>query len=139
MFTYNPPDSHRPLTPSRVSHPLPLYVRALAEILPPNPAREGGGGRGEDDEADPALLRLPAVGLRGTWARAYALLTELVGRVGWDELLRIRSEVFVMEEEYRMQKAMGVVSLILIGFFYAGFFFEGSFFWMVESFVFSGI
>lgn len=57
------------------------------------------------DQADPALLRLPAPGLRGTWARAYALLTRLVAKIGWDELLKTRSLVFVMEEEYRMQKA----------------------------------
>ena len=50
-------------------------------------------------------MRLPAPGLRGTWARAYALLTRLVSRIGWDELLKTRSLVFVMEEEYRMQKA----------------------------------
>lgn len=100
MFTYNPPDTHRVLTPSRTSSPFhrPPYYRPIAEILPPKE-------RGEDDEADPALLRLPSVGLRGTWKRAYNLLTDLVSKVGWDELLRIRSEVFVMEEEYRMQKA----------------------------------
>jgi len=49
-------------------------------------------------------MRLPAPGLRGTWARAYALLTRLVSNIGWDELLKTRSVVFVMEEEYRMQK-----------------------------------
>ena len=57
-------------------------------------------------QADPALLRLPAPGLRGTWARAYALLTRLVSQIGWDELLKTSSSVFVMEEEYRMQKAL---------------------------------
>ena len=50
-------------------------------------------------------MRLPAPGLRGTWARAYALLARLVSGIGWDELLKTRSLVFVMEEEYRMQKA----------------------------------
>lgn len=49
-------------------------------------------------------MRLPAPGLRGTWARAYALLTRLVSKIGWDELLKTRSVVFVMEEEYRMQR-----------------------------------
>lgn len=29
----------------------------------------------------------------------------LVSHIGWDELLKTRSSVFVMEEEYRMQKA----------------------------------
>ncbi len=55
-------------------------------------------------QADIALLRLPAPSLRGTFAKAYALLTRLVGQIGWDELLRTRSSVFVMEEEYRKHK-----------------------------------
>jgi hypothetical protein len=60
---------------------------------------------GRDNEADVALLRLPAPALRGTFAKAYELLTKLVSQIGWDELLRCRSQVFVMEEEYRAQKA----------------------------------
>ena len=56
-------------------------------------------------QADVALLRLPAPSLRGTFSKAYTLLTRLVSQIGWDELLRTRSSVFVMEEEYRQQKA----------------------------------
>jgi hypothetical protein len=48
---------------------------------------------------------LPAPALHGTFAKAYSLLTRLATKVGWDDLLRFRSAVFVMEEEYRMQKA----------------------------------
>jgi hypothetical protein len=95
MFTFNGRDAHRSLTALRLH--LPINA-AVAEILP---ERE----RTEDDDADSALQRLPAPGLRGTWARAYALLTRLVSQIGWDELLKTRSAVFVMEEEYRMQKA----------------------------------
>nr|VWO95775.1 Tubulin beta chain (Beta-tubulin) [Ganoderma boninense] len=95
MFTYNGRDAHRSLTPARVHLP---PKGTIVEILPERI-------KTEDDEADPALLRLPAPGLRGTWARAYALLTRLVSQIGWDELLKTRSSVFVMEEEYRMQKA----------------------------------
>jgi Chs5-Arf1p-binding protein BUD7/BCH1 len=36
--------------------------------------------------------------------RAYSL-TRLISEIGWDELLKTRSAVFVMEEEYRMQKS----------------------------------
>ncbi|KAJ6532773.1 Chs5p-Arf1p-binding proteins-domain-containing protein [Mycena vulgaris] len=97
MFTFNGRDAHRALTPSRVHLP---FHRSIGEILPDRV-------KTEDDEADPALQRLPAPGLRGTWARAYALLTRLVAQIGWDELLKTRSSVFVMEEEYRMQKAQG--------------------------------
>ncbi|KAI6021655.1 hypothetical protein PISMIDRAFT_673903 [Pisolithus microcarpus 441] len=95
MFTYNGRDNHRSIPTSRVHLPL---KRQISDILPERQKLE-------DDEADPALLRLPAPGLRGTWARAYALLTRLVSEIGWDELLKTRSAVFVMEEEYRMQKA----------------------------------
>lgn len=95
MFTFNSRDAHRQLTPARVHLP---FQKPIGDILPEKT-------KTEDDDADPALLRLPAPALRGTWARAYALLTRLVAQVGWDELLKTRSTVFVMEEEYRMQKA----------------------------------
>jgi hypothetical protein len=102
MFTFNGRDAHRNLTALRLHLPTKA---AVAEILP---ERE----KTEDDEADPALQRLPAPGLRGTWARAYALLTRLVSQIGWDELLKSRSAVFVMEEEYRMQKAQADIAAV---------------------------
>ena len=102
MFTFNGRDAHRNLTALRLHLPTKA---AVIEILP---ERE----KTEDDEADPALQRLPAPGLRGTWARAYALLTRLVSQIGWDELLKTRSAVFVMEEEYRMQKAQVDISAV---------------------------
>ncbi|KIJ15079.1 hypothetical protein PAXINDRAFT_169285 [Paxillus involutus ATCC 200175] len=95
MFTFNGRDAHRTIPTSRVHLP---FQRQIGDILPEKQ-------KTEDDEADPALLRLPAPGLRGTWARAYSLLTRLVSEIGWDELLKTRSSVFVMEEEYRMQKS----------------------------------
>ncbi|KAF8840069.1 chaps-domain-containing protein [Paxillus ammoniavirescens] len=95
MFTFNGRDAHRTIPTSRVHLP---FQRQIGDILPEKQ-------KTEDDEADPALLRLPAPGLRGTWARAYTLLTRLVSEIGWDELLKTRSSVFVMEEEYRMQKS----------------------------------
>ena len=94
MFTYNGRDAHRNLPATRIHLP---PKGAVVEILPERT-------KTAEDEADPALLRLPAPGLRGTWARAYGLLTRLVSKIGWDELLKTRSAVFVMEEEYRMQK-----------------------------------
>jgi hypothetical protein len=62
------------------------------------------GPEADNNEADVNLLRLPAPNLKGTWKKAYELLARLVSQIGWDELLKARSEVFVMEEEYRMQK-----------------------------------
>lgn len=35
----------------------------------------------------------------------------LVSHIGWDELLKSRSQVFVMEEEYRMQKVQADASV----------------------------
>ncbi|KAH8102294.1 chaps-domain-containing protein [Cristinia sonorae] len=95
MFTYNGRDAHRTLPAARIHLP---PNGTIVDILPERT-------KTENDEADPALLRLPAPGLRGTWARAYSLLTRLVSKIGWDELLKTRSAVFVMEEEYRAQKA----------------------------------
>lgn len=66
-------------------------------------------------KADVALLRLPAPGLRGTFAKAYHLLTLLASKIGWDELLKTRSQVFVMEEEYRLHKTHASVDLNLNG------------------------
>ncbi|KAJ9097794.1 hypothetical protein QFC19_006662 [Naganishia cerealis] len=95
MFTFNERDLHRMPTPARTHLPIKAFI-AAANILDEDSAR--------DNEADIALLRLPAPGLRGTFAKAYDLLTRLVTQVGWDDLLRTRSSVFVMEEEYRKHK-----------------------------------
>ncbi|TFY70755.1 hypothetical protein EVG20_g2256 [Dentipellis fragilis] len=105
MFTFNGRDAHRNLTAARIHLPV---KSSIWEVLP---ERE----KTEDDEADPALQRLPAPGLRGTWARAYSLLTRLVSQIGWDELLKTRSAVFVMEEEYRMQKAQTDIHTVVNG------------------------
>lgn len=83
-------------TPARTHLPIKAFI-ASSNILDEDAAR--------DNEADIALLRLPAPGLRGTFAQAYQLLTRLVSQLGWDELLRTRSSVFVMEEEYRKHKS----------------------------------
>jgi len=54
---------------------------------------------------DPTLLKLPGATLKGTFLKAYKLLTEITAKVGWDALLKYRSNVFVMEEEYRNEKS----------------------------------
>lgn len=95
MFTFNERDLHRMPTPARTHLPIKKFI-AESGILDEESAR--------DNEADVALLRLPAPGLRGTFAKAYSLLTLLVSKIGWDELLKTRSVVFVMEEEYRAHK-----------------------------------
>ncbi|KDN44030.1 hypothetical protein RSAG8_05762, partial [Rhizoctonia solani AG-8 WAC10335] len=95
MFTYNERDLHRMPTPARTHLPVREFIKDSG-VLDEDSAR--------DNEADIGLLSLPAPSLRGTFAKAYALLTRLAADVGWDELLRKRSAVFVMEEEYRTVK-----------------------------------
>ncbi|KAG8800134.1 hypothetical protein FRC16_003521 [Serendipita sp. 398] len=95
MFTYNDRDLHRMPTPNRTHLPIKQFI-ADSQIL---------DNDGVEEDTDPALLRLPAPALRGTFAKAYELLCRLVSDIGWDELLKTRSAVFVMEEEYRNQKA----------------------------------
>ncbi|KAK8854711.1 hypothetical protein IAR55_003450 [Kwoniella newhampshirensis] len=102
MFTFNERDLHRMPTPVKTHLPVKKFI-ADSNILDEESAR--------DNEADVALLRLPAPGLRGTFAKAYSLLTLLVSKIGWDELLKTRSVVFVMEEEYRLHKTTASVDL----------------------------
>ncbi|CAG8523212.1 1437_t:CDS:10 [Paraglomus brasilianum] len=96
MFTYNERDMHRMPTPARSHLPVRADI-ANAGIL--------GDDNIYDNEFDEKPILLPASSLRGTFAKAYLLLTRLVHKVGWDALLKFRSSVFVMEEEYRLQKA----------------------------------
>jgi hypothetical protein len=51
-------------------------------------------------------LRLPSTSLKGTFLQAYLLLNEICNKIGWDDLLKHRSVVFVMEEEYRIHRAI---------------------------------
>ncbi|KAI9301442.1 Chs5p-Arf1p-binding proteins-domain-containing protein [Cunninghamella echinulata] len=97
MFTYSERDMHRMPAPAKTHLPI------KPDIANSGVMEEDAVGR--ENEADPNLLRLPAPALHGTFAKAYALLTRLASRIGWDDLLKCRSYVFVMEEEYRMQKA----------------------------------
>ncbi|CAO3594242.1 unnamed protein product [Absidia cylindrospora] len=97
MFTYSERDMHRMPAPAKTHLPVKPDIASSGIMEEDVVSRE--------NEADPNLLRLPAPALHGTFAKAYALLTRLATRIGWDDLLKCRSHVFVMEEEYRMQKA----------------------------------
>lgn len=103
MFTYNERDLHRMPTPARSHLPMKDFIAASGVL-------DDEANSAHNNDADVALLRLPAPSLRGTFAKAYGLLAQLVSQIGWDELLKCRSQVFVMEEEYRMQKANDPVS-----------------------------
>ncbi|KAF2473330.1 bud site selection protein 7 [Lindgomyces ingoldianus] len=95
MFTYQDKDAPRMPEPQRVF--LPIMPEAICDEI-------------EDSNVDdvelvhPTLRKLHAAGFKGTFLKAYILLTKITKKIGWDQLLRIRSQVFVMEEEYRHEK-----------------------------------
>lgn len=98
MFTYQDKDIPRMPPPSRVLLPI-LAESALDEI------DEGQPKQGDPhDFVHPSLRKLHATGYQGTFLKAYELLTKIAAAIGWDQLLKIRSDVFVMEEEYRVER-----------------------------------
>ncbi|ORX96147.1 chaps-domain-containing protein [Basidiobolus meristosporus CBS 931.73] len=96
MFTYTDRDIPRMPQPLKIH--LPTKVEGNYGIVPEEEEEK-------ELEVQSTLARLPAPSLKGTFARAYNILTLLVSKIGWDDLLRCRSAVFVMEEEYRLQRA----------------------------------
>lgn len=96
MFTYQDKDSPRMPDPLRIS--LPLAPETMCDEI------DDAGAVGETDLVHPTLRRLSAANYKGTFQQAYSLLTEITKRIGWDQLLKIRSQVFVMEEEYRNER-----------------------------------
>lgn len=103
MFTYQDKDAPRLPEPSRVV--LPMSPETVCDEI------DDAGPMHDDDAVHPTLRRLSAANYRGTFYKAYMLLTEITKKIGWDQLLKIRSQVFVMEEEYRHEKqAVGSTS-----------------------------
>jgi len=96
MFTYADKDAPRPLPAERVH--LPILSETICDEIDDSHAGQG------TDLVHPTLRKLVASTFKGTFLKAYMLLTEITKRIGWDQLLRIRSEVFVMEEEYRTER-----------------------------------
>ncbi|EQL33754.1 hypothetical protein BDFG_04287 [Blastomyces dermatitidis ATCC 26199] len=98
MFTYQDKDSPRMPPPSRIL--LPILPESMLDEID-----EGQPKQGEPHDAvHPTLRKLHAAGYQGTFLRAYTLLAKIAAAIGWDQLLKIRSEVFVMEEEYRAER-----------------------------------
>ncbi len=99
MFTYQDKDAPRMPEPARVL--LPILPETVLDELDES-------AQGYDAElVHPSLRKLHAAGHKGTFLKAYSLLTEITSKIGWDQLLKIRSQVFVMEEEYRSEKQTG--------------------------------
>ena len=99
MFTYQDKDAPRMPEPARILLPV-LPESMLDEIDESQQAYDS-------ELIHPSLRKLHAAGHRGTFLKAYSLLTEITAKIGWDQLLKIRSQVFVMEEEYRSEKQTG--------------------------------
>ncbi|AJS86547.1 Bch1p [Saccharomyces cerevisiae YJM1356] len=86
-----------PITSDENLHlPLPLDA-SIEEISSLNPMDV----QLEQKSADPNLVNLSASSLKSTFQLAYKLLTEIVQITGWEQLLKYRSKIFVMEDEYQ--------------------------------------
>lgn len=83
-------------TDSSLHLPLPIDV-ILDEVSSLNPVDI----QREHRSADPVLANLAASNLKSVFQIAYRLLTEIVRLTGWETLLKYRSKIFVMEEEYQ--------------------------------------
>lgn len=99
MFTYQ--DKDAPLMPEPKDVYLPTLTDTRLDEIDSEPESR------YSEQVDPSLLNLRAAGYRGTFKQAYAILTEMTAKIGWDQLLKIRSNVFVMEDEYRSERQDG--------------------------------
>ncbi|KAI2626261.1 chaps-domain-containing protein [Xylaria nigripes] len=93
MFTYQ--DKDAPIMPEPKEVYLPTLPETRLDDIDSEPESRFS------EQVDPSLLNLRASTYRGTFKLAYNILTEMLAKIGWDQLLRIRSSVFVMEDEYR--------------------------------------
>lgn len=103
MFTYQDKDSPRMPQPSRIM--LPILGESMLDDIDEGQPKQGD----PHDYVHPTLRKLHAAAYQGTFLKAYNLLTKIAASIGWDQLLKIRSEVFVMEEEYRVERQHGSV------------------------------
>ncbi|KAL4741202.1 Chs5p-Arf1p-binding proteins-domain-containing protein [Aspergillus similis] len=98
MFTYQDKDTPRMPQPSRIM--LPILAESMLDEIDEGQPKQGD----PHDYVHPSLRRLHAATYQGTFLKAYNLLTKIAAAIGWDQLLKVRSEVFVMEEEYRTER-----------------------------------
>lgn len=77
--------------------PLPENI-GIDEVLQLNPSDVNK----EQLNSDPSLTKSAALNLKSTYLLAYKLLTEIVQITGWENLLKCRSKIFVMEDEYQI-------------------------------------
>ncbi|KAL4921919.1 Chs5p-Arf1p-binding proteins-domain-containing protein [Aspergillus aurantiobrunneus] len=98
MFTYQDKDTPRMPQPSRIM--LPILAESMLDEIDEGQPKQGD----PHDYVHASLRRLHAATYQGTFLKAYSLLTKIAAAIGWDQLLKVRSEVFVMEEEYRTER-----------------------------------
>lgn len=98
MFTYQDKDTPRMPQPSRIM--LPILAESILDEIDEGQPKQGD----PHDYVHPSLRKLHAANYQGTFLKAYNLLTKIAAAIGWDQLLKARSEVFVMEEEYRVER-----------------------------------
>ncbi|KAJ6115566.1 hypothetical protein N7523_005983 [Penicillium sp. IBT 18751x] len=98
MFTYQDKDTPRMPQPTRIM--LPILSESILDEIDEGQPKQGD----PHDYVHPSLRKLHAASYQGTFLKAYNLLTKIAGAIGWDQLLKVRSEVFVMEEEYRVER-----------------------------------
>lgn len=96
MFTYQ--DKDAPVMPEPKDIHLPTLPETRLDEIDSEPESKFS------EQVHPSLTGLRAAQYRGTFKQAYSILTEMTAKIGWDQLLKIRSNVFVMEEEYRGEK-----------------------------------
>ncbi|KAJ4418921.1 bud site selection protein [Gnomoniopsis sp. IMI 355080] len=96
MFTYQ--DKDAPAMPEPKDVYLPTLPETRLDEIDSEPESR------YSEQVEPSLLSLRAAAYRGTFKKAYSILTEMTAKIGWDQLLKIRSNVFVMEDEYRTEK-----------------------------------
>ncbi|KAK1625311.1 Chs5p-Arf1p-binding proteins-domain-containing protein [Colletotrichum phormii] len=96
MFTYQ--DKDAPQMPEPKDVHLPTLPETRLDEIDSEPESR------YSEQVDASLLNLRASVYKGTFKQAYGILTEMTSKIGWDQLLKIRSTVFVMEDEYRSEK-----------------------------------
>ncbi|KAI1275282.1 chaps-domain-containing protein [Xylaria sp. FL0933] len=96
MFTYQ--DKDAPIMPEPKEVYLPTLPETRLDEIDSEPESR------YSEQVDPSLLNIRAASYRGTFKLAYNILTEMTKKIGWDQLLKIRSSVFVMEDEYRTDR-----------------------------------
>ncbi|KAI1154037.1 chaps-domain-containing protein [Nemania diffusa] len=96
MFTYQ--DKDAPIMPEPKEVYLPTLPETRLDEIDSEPESRFS------EQVDPSLLNLRAASYRGTFKLAYNILTGMTAKIGWDQLLKIRSSVFVMEDEYRTDR-----------------------------------